>query len=99
MATEAMPTTNGIAHTEQTPEGIKTLHAVQLWIALPMIALLLFVNLTMGVISRIAPQMNIFAVGFPVTLTVGLVGIAATLPMLEQPLLNLLQQAIDIFQK
>lgn len=28
--------TNGIAHTEQTPEGIKTLHAVQLWIALPM---------------------------------------------------------------
>lgn len=26
----------GIAHTEQTPEGIKELHAVQLWIALPM---------------------------------------------------------------
>ncbi|MBF0803679.1 MULTISPECIES: pirin family protein [unclassified Neisseria] len=26
----------GIAHTEQTPEGIKQLHAVQLWIALPM---------------------------------------------------------------
>ena len=27
---------HGISHTEQTPEGIKTLHAVQLWIALPM---------------------------------------------------------------
>ncbi|MCP2040790.1 redox-sensitive bicupin YhaK (pirin superfamily) [Neisseria sp. HSC-16F19] len=26
----------GIAHTEQTPEGIHSLHAVQLWIALPM---------------------------------------------------------------
>ncbi len=26
---------HGIAHTEQTPAGIKTLHAVQLWIALP----------------------------------------------------------------
>lgn len=26
----------GISHTEQTPEGIKDLHAVQLWIALPM---------------------------------------------------------------
>ncbi|HRO82169.1 MAG TPA: flagellar biosynthetic protein FliR, partial [Alicycliphilus denitrificans] len=38
-----------------------------LWIALPMIALLLFVNLTLGVISRVAPQMNIYAVGFPVT--------------------------------
>lgn len=75
------------------------LFASAFWIALPLIALLTFVNLVMGFISRIAPQMNIFAVGFPVTLTVGLVGIAATLPMLEQPLLNLLQQAIDIFQK
>lgn len=28
--------TRGISHTEQTPEGIKTLHAVQLWIALPL---------------------------------------------------------------
>ena len=26
----------GIAHTEQTPEGVNRLHAVQLWIALPM---------------------------------------------------------------
>ncbi len=66
-----------------------------LWIALPMIALLLFVNLTMGIISRVAPQMNIYAVGFPVTLSVGLLGIAATLPMLEQPVLTLFQQAMD----
>lgn len=27
---------HGIAHTEQTPDDVKTLHAVQLWIALPM---------------------------------------------------------------
>ncbi|MFU2082341.1 pirin family protein [Gallibacterium anatis] len=26
----------GISHTEQTPDGVKNLHAVQLWIALPM---------------------------------------------------------------
>ena len=68
-----------------------------LWIALPMIALLLFVNLTLGIISRVAPQMNIYAVGFPVTLTVGLLGITATLPMLEQPMLTLLQQSMDLF--
>lgn len=68
-----------------------------LWIALPMIALLMFVNLTLGIVSRVAPQMNIYAVGFPVTLTVGLLGIAATLPMLEQPMLTLMQQATDLF--
>ena len=74
-----------------------SLFASALWIALPMIALLLFVNLTLGIISRVAPQMNIYAVGFPVTLTVGMLGIAATLPMLEQPVLALMQQAIDLF--
>lgn len=68
-----------------------------LWIALPMMALLMFVNLTLGIVSRVAPQMNIYAVGFPVTLTVGLLGIAATLPMLEQPMLTLMQQATDLF--
>ena len=74
-----------------------SLFSSALWIALPMIALLLFVNLTMGIISRVAPQMNIYAVGFPVTLTVGMLGIAATLPMLEQPMLTLMQQAMDLF--
>lgn len=70
-----------------------------LWISLPLVALLLFVNLTMGVISRVAPQTNIYAVGFPVTITVGLLGITATLPMLEQPLFTLLQQTIDLFAR
>ena len=74
-----------------------SLFSSALWIALPMISLLLFVNLTLGIISRVAPQMNIYAVGFPVTLTVGMLGITATLPMLEQPMLALLQQSIDLF--
>ncbi|KAF1047645.1 MAG: hypothetical protein GAK38_01806 [Xylophilus sp.] len=74
-----------------------SLFSSALWIALPMIALLLFTNLALGIISRVAPQMNIYAVGFPVTLTVGLVGILATLPMLEHPVLALMQQAIDLF--
>ncbi|MCZ2103932.1 MAG: flagellar biosynthetic protein FliR [Burkholderiales bacterium] len=68
-----------------------------LWMALPLVALLMFVNLAMGIISRVAPQTNIYAVGFPVTITVGLLGITATLPMLEQPLMALLQQSIDLF--
>ena len=46
-----------------------------LWIALPMIGVLMFTNFALGIISRIAPQMNIFAIGFPITLAVGLIGI------------------------
>lgn len=73
------------------------LFASGLWIALPMVGMLMFVNLALGIISRVAPQMNIYAVGFPITLTVGLVGIAATLPLLDQPFAALLERTIDIF--
>lgn len=68
-----------------------------LWIALPLMALLLFVNLTMGVIARIAPQMNVFAIGFPITLTVGMLGLTATLPMMEQPFLAMIDRTLSIF--
>ena len=67
------------------------LFASALWIALPLIGMLMFVNLALGIVSRVAPQMNIYAIGFPVTLTVGLIGIAATLPMLDQPFMALLE--------
>ena len=70
-----------------------------LWMALPVIGMLLMVNLTLGIVSRVAPQMNIFALGFPVTLTVGLMAIAAGLPLLETPMTRLLTQAIDLFMK
>ncbi|AGX88361.1 flagellar biosynthetic protein FliR [Candidatus Symbiobacter mobilis] len=68
-----------------------------LWIALPMIGVMLFTNLALGFVSRVAPQMNIYAIGFPVTLTVGMVGIASTLPMFDQPFHNLLMRALEIF--
>jgi len=73
------------------------LFASALWIALPMIGLLLFVNLTLGIISRVAPQMNIYAIGFPITLVMGLVGITATLPMLDGPVMALMQRTIELF--
>lgn len=73
------------------------LFASALWIALPMVGMLMFANLALGVISRVAPQMNIFAIGFPITLVVGLVGIAVTLPMLDQPFIALMGRAIEVF--
>lgn len=41
-------------------------------IALPALTALLIVNLAFGVMTRAAPQLNIFALGFPVTMIVGL---------------------------
>ena len=70
-----------------------------LWIALPMVGMLMFVNLAFGIVSRVAPQMNLFSIGFPIMLTVGLIGMTATLPMLDQPMMTLMERAIDIFVK
>jgi flagellar biosynthetic protein FliR len=75
------------------------LFASGLWIALPMLGMMMFVNLGLGIVSRVAPQMNIYAIGFPITLTVGLIGITVTLPMLDQPLMALMERAIDLFLK
>jgi flagellar biosynthesis protein FliR len=69
-----------------------------LWIAMPMVAMLLFVNMMLGVISRVAPQGNIFALGFPVTMGVGLVGMMSMLPMLETPFVVALQKMLRAFQ-
>ena len=92
------------------PEPFAFLRAVQpqvwgaevfrlgLWIALPMIAMLLFVNLVLGIISRVAQQMNIFAIGFPITVSVGLVGMLLTLPMMQMPFTMALERMLSYFQ-
>jgi flagellar biosynthesis protein FliR len=92
------------------PEPFAFLRAVQpqtwgaevfrlgLWIALPMIAMLLFVNLVLGIISRVAQQMNIFSIGFPITVSVGLVGVLLTLPMMQMPFTMALERMLEHFR-
>jgi len=69
-----------------------------LWLALPLIGIMLFVNLVLGVIARVAPQVGPFSVGFPVTMSVGLIGIATTLPMLQGPFVAALEQMLTLFR-
>ncbi len=65
-----------------------------LMVALPVVGLLLFVNVALGLISRVAPQINVFAVGFPITLTVGLVGLLFSMPMMQMPIQAALERVI-----
>ncbi len=62
-----------------------TVFELGILIALPYMALLLFVNLALGVVSRVAPQLNVFAIGFPVTISAGLVLLTLGLPLMAQP--------------
>ncbi len=91
------------------PEPLAFLHSVQpqrwgaeifatgLWIAMPLVGMLLFVNLVLGIASRVAQQLNIFAIGFPITLGVGLVGVLFTLPMLQAPFTMALERMLQQF--
>ena len=49
-------------------------------IALPAMVVLLLTNSAMGVVSRAAPSLNVFAVGFPLTLLMGIVVLIVLLP-------------------
>ncbi|MCB1784830.1 MAG: flagellar biosynthetic protein FliR [Chromatiaceae bacterium] len=67
--------------------------AAGLLMALPVVISLLLVNIGMGVITRAAPQLNIFAVGFPITLTLGFLLIWFTLPQVMVNFGNLVGEA------
>ncbi|MCG8072366.1 MAG: flagellar biosynthetic protein FliR [Candidatus Thiodiazotropha taylori] len=49
-------------------------------IALPIVGAMLMVNMGMGVVMRAAPQLNIFSVGFPITMLLGFALIWVSLP-------------------
>ena len=68
-----------------------------LWVALPIVAMLTLVNLVLGLVARVAPQMNIFSVGFPVTIGVGLTGLWLTLPMMQVPFTAALERMLGYF--
>lgn len=68
-------------------------------VALPSIIALLVVNVAFGVISRVAPQMNIIAVGFPFTMVLGLVIIWLTLSNILPQYEHLSAEAFDYLKE
>jgi len=66
-----------------------------LQLSLPIVAALLITNVALGILTRAAPQLNIFGIGFPVSLGVGLLVISLTLPYLGVPIQNLFNQGIE----
>lgn len=60
-------------------------------VAAPVIAVLLFTSVALGLIARTVPQMNIFIVGFPLKIAIGLFGVGFSLPLLSYMLRNLFQ--------
>ncbi len=60
-------------------------------LALPATLLMLFINLVLGFASRVAPQLSIFSVGFPVTLLAGLAALLVVVQQMEAPVMEALR--------
>jgi flagellar biosynthetic protein FliR len=70
---------------------------IGLSLALPMITVMLFANLALGVIARAAPQLNIFSFGFPFSIALGLAALYLTLPYLADPLQRAIASGLAAF--
>ena len=70
--------------------------AAGIMIALPAIAALLVVNIAFGVVTRTAPQLNIFAVGFPAAIMLGFLVLWASLPNFSPLFSSMLYSGFDL---
>lgn len=85
-----------------TPAGFRMvaawgsqMFAGALMVALPAVTAMLVVNISMGVITRAAPQLNIFAVGFPLMILLGFIFIALTTPAMLNQFTRLMMDSFD----
>lgn len=70
--------------------------SVGLQIALPLVTALLITNFAMGILTRAAPQLNLFGIGFTITLMAGMFLIGVTLPYMLHPLQRFLSESIEL---
>jgi len=69
--------------------------AVGLLLALPLMVTLLAINLALGILNRTAQQLSVFAVGFPISLSTGLILLIVILPQISPFLQHLFQQGYE----
>jgi flagellar biosynthesis protein FliR len=63
-----------------TEQVFATIFTAALEVAAPVLVALLITDVAFGVVSRVVPQLNVFAVGFPTKVAVTLLVVGASLP-------------------
>ncbi|HEX3881869.1 MAG TPA: flagellar biosynthetic protein FliR [Stellaceae bacterium] len=66
------------------------------WLALPVIAVLLAAHLTVAVISRVAPQFNIMSLGFSLFLWVGIASVIAVVPFFIPAVQHMIEAGLTV---
>jgi flagellar biosynthetic protein FliR len=74
------------------------MYAAGVLIALPAIGSLMMVNLAFGILSRAAPQISPFSIGFPMTIILGFAIMYVTLPAVAHHLLNMSDEMLQMIR-
>lgn len=75
--------------------AIAWVFSAAVFIALPVAFCMTLVQFCFGLLNRISPAMNLFSLGFPLTILVGLLCIYLTLPNLPESYLHLTRELLD----
>lgn len=67
-----------------------------LQLSLPILAALLITNIALGILTRAAPQLNLFAVGFPITLAIGFFVLALSTPYFIPLMDRVVQEGLNV---
>jgi len=76
-----------------------TIFSYGLQLALPILAALLITNVSLGILTRAAPQLNLFGIGFPVTIAMGFLMIALMLTYMEAPLESIFTEVFGLIRQ
>jgi flagellar biosynthetic protein FliR len=70
-----------------------------IWIAIPALISMLVVTISLGVMTRAAPQLNIFSVGFPITMFLGFIILMLILPGVLPRFHQMMLEAMQLSQR
>jgi len=92
--------TTGLPHTSfrDVVAQASWMFAAGVLVALPAIGSLMMVNLAFGILSRAAPQISPFSIGFPLTIILGFAIMFVTLPAVAHHLVNLSDEMLQMIR-
>ena len=93
---QAMPIGDGLLRPDVILNLVRAgglIFSAALLVSLPVVLALFLVTLLIGMLTRVAPQLNLFSVGFPISITAGLLLIMIAIPNLSSSMAGLIDEA------
>ena len=73
--------------------------SIGLQLSLPIVTTLLIANIALGILTKAAPQLNLFGIGFPITIGVGFLMLSINMPYWSNPIINSLDMGIQMIRQ